>query len=163
MDVNGRGTQGFSTGPDSSGRGWRPPRSSGRKDSSAGAGTSLEDGEDVDADLKAFLEAMEQRLQAQIGAVDTRIAGLETRIETVDTRIERLGKRIAEAETTLGARIDAQGRELRQAIADLATRMDAGFAARKQDEDLALREIRTLKGRMTNLERRVKRLESAKQ
>jgi chromosome segregation ATPase len=91
----------------------------------------------VDADLKAMLEAMEQRLAREMRS-------LAHEIRAVD------------------ARIDAQGRELRQAITDLAARVDAGFAARKQDEDLALREIRTLKGRVTNLERRVKRLESAR-
>lgn len=57
------------------------------------------------------------------------------------------------------AHLEAQGRDLRQGQADILQRLDEGFAARKQDEDLALREIRAVKRRVASLERRVKLLE----
>lgn len=86
----------------------------------------------MDPELKRHLEAMEQRM-----------------LRHVDDRID-----------ALDAKVDAQGRELRQGQADIIQRLDQGFAARKEDEDMALREIRAVKCRVTSLERRVKLLES---
>ncbi len=94
----------------------------------------------MDPELKAHLEAMESRLTAKI-----------------DEQGRELTARIDEQ----GARIDGQGRDLRGLIAELKQRVDEGFAARKQDEDLALSEIDALRKRFGRLEQRVTALEQA--
>jgi len=104
----------------------------------------------MDPELKAYLEAMEQRLATKADLAEMR-REMATKADLDETRRH------------LENRIDMQGRELRQDLADIRHRIDEGFAARKQDEDLALREIRTVKARVTSLERRVKLLESTKQ
>jgi len=86
-----------------------------------------------------------------------RFAGIEQRMAAVERQTASLDEMQGDtAALRRGQTAIAQGQ------AAIIERLDAGFAARKQDEDLALREIRTLKGRVTKLERRVKRLESAR-
>jgi chromosome segregation ATPase len=113
--------------------------------------------------LREFLEEMEKRLatKADLDAMRQGIVEhLRAEIRTGDEETRRtLGTEIR----ALDAKIDVTARELRQGQADIIERLDEGFAARKEDEDLALREIRAVKRRVTSLERRVKLLESTKQ
>ena len=132
----------------------------------------------MDPELREFLEDMEKRLATKADLDVMRqgiVEQLRAEIRTGDEETRRVlrdeiragdeeTRRILEAEIqVLDAKIDVTARELRQGQADIIQRLDEGFAARKEDEDLALREIRAVKRRVTSLERRVKLLESAKQ
>ena len=86
---------------------------------------------------KADLDGVVEHLRTEIRAGDE-----ETR-RTIRTEIQ-----------ALDAKIDMTARELRQGQTSIIHRLDAGFAARKQDEDLALGEIERLKARVAALEKR---------
>lgn len=94
----------------------------------------------MDPELKAYLDEMRSQM-----ATKADLDEMRHDLDALKSGQQHLG---------------AQGRELRQGQADIIQRLDEGFAARKEDEDLALREIRAVKRRVTSLERRVKLLEA---
>jgi polyhydroxyalkanoate synthesis regulator phasin len=104
----------------------------------------------VDADLKAYLEATEQRNAERFDAIAQRMA--------TKADLDAMRQEAAERFTTVQAGV----RVLDTKIDTLMERVDKGFAARKEDEDTALREIDVLKGRVTRLETRVRVLEQRK-
>lgn len=87
---------------------------------------------DVDAELREYLDTMEHRIIAQIKENDKQ---LETRI-------------------------DAQGHTLRTEMIVMKQELAEAIRHRREDEDLAFKEIMRLEGRMNRLERRVETLET---
>lgn len=100
----------------------------------------------MDPELKAYLEAMERRDVERFAAIERRMA----------TKAD-----LGERQDDIAALQHGQA-ALRQGQADIIKRLGEGFAARKQDEDLALQEVDALRGRVSRLERRVLTLEEGR-
>lgn len=113
----------------------------------------------MDADLRQYLDAMNQKIEElRAGQEELRaeIGGLKAGQEELRAGQARLTARIEHVDGEVDARTQMLLAEMRR----MENRLVEAIRQRREDEDIAFREIDGLKRRVDRLERRVEALEA---